>query len=160
VRRTRKRLAISELFGSLIMIAVTLIAGIAVFGFINGQAGTSARAVGNSAATNSNFLNEREVVVYATVVGATPSASANVWVYNSGIITPLTISQVLIFQGSSQVCPSATWTLPSIQQGNVALLSTTNCRTVGGANALVSPNTYVFEVIGTYGSNARLTIQF
>jgi len=105
-------LAISEVFGSLIMIAVTLIAGIAAFGFINGQAGNSARAVGNNAATNVNFLNEREVVVYATVVGSTPSASANVWVYNSGVITPLTISQVLIFQGSSQVCPTATWTLP------------------------------------------------
>lgn len=57
----RKR-AISELFATLLMVVVTLIAGAAVLGWVNGQAGSSERAYGNSAANNINYLNERFAV--------------------------------------------------------------------------------------------------
>lgn len=43
------------------MIAITLIAGATALGWVNGQASSSDNAVGNSAAKNINFLNEREV---------------------------------------------------------------------------------------------------
>jgi hypothetical protein len=73
--------AISEILGSLIMISITLISGVAVFGYVNGQSGTSAQAVGNSAASNINFLNERFVIVTSTL--AAP-ASGSVYIYDNG----------------------------------------------------------------------------
>lgn len=159
IKLRKRRAAISEILGSLIMIAITLVAGAAVFGFVNGQAGSSSAAVGNSAANNINFLNEREVIVYASVVSLTPSASANVWVYNSGLINPLTIAEVLVFQGSTQLCPSATWTMPPVAQYSEAEFSTTDCL-VSGIGAFNSTNAYTFEVVGQYGSSAQITVTF
>lgn len=98
MKLTRKRrLAISELVASLIMIAITLVAGSAVFGWINGQASVSEGAYGNSVANNVNFLNERFVVLTesfagsagdcATVGGSSPNywcTTASFWIYNTG----------------------------------------------------------------------------
>jgi len=79
------------------MVAITLIAGAAVFGWINGQAGTSESAYGQSVASNINFLNERFVPVSQTFTGAgsgnacsggsSPNfqcTGANFWIYNNG----------------------------------------------------------------------------
>jgi hypothetical protein len=67
--------------GALIMVAITLVAGVAVFGFVNAQAGQSANAIGNNAAANINFLNEREVITY---VGFGGPININVMIYNNG----------------------------------------------------------------------------
>jgi flagellin-like protein len=98
----RKRVAVSELLGTLIMVAITLVAGAAVFGWINGQAGTSENAYGASVANNVNFLKERFVPVTqtfsaspsggacSTVGGTNPHYYCNLlsfWVYNAGQIT-------------------------------------------------------------------------
>ncbi len=88
------RPAVSEVMGSLIMIAVTLVAGAAVFGFVNGASGSSAGAVGNSAANNINFLNEHTSFVTEYFTAASGGAcvgpigtlcpGASIWVYNNG----------------------------------------------------------------------------
>ena len=65
-----RRSGISDLFGSLLMIAITLVAGVAAFGWINGQAATSERAYGNSVGSNINLLDERFTVVTQTFYGA------------------------------------------------------------------------------------------
>ncbi len=93
MRRVKRRPAISEVLGSLIMIAITLIAGAAVFGFINGQSGNSAQAVGNSAATNINFLNEKFVISAAVL--SSSSSSGSIYVYNNGNLD-LTIQSIVI----------------------------------------------------------------
>jgi hypothetical protein len=79
------------------MVAITLIAGAAVFGWINGQAGSSENAVGQSVANNVNFLKERFVVVSQTFTGSglrnscsggnSPNfqcKGADFWIYNNG----------------------------------------------------------------------------
>jgi flagellin-like protein len=98
----KRRRGLSELMGTLIMVTITLIAGAAVFGWINGQANSSETAYGVSVANNINFLHERFVVVTqsfsasppqnpsiacSTVGGANPHYYCTLltfWVYNSG----------------------------------------------------------------------------
>jgi flagellin-like protein len=83
-RGHKKRVAVSELVGTLIMVAITLVAGAAVFGWVNGQAGSSENAYGQSVANNVNFLNERFSPVAVTFQGGT---SANFSIYNSGSVS-------------------------------------------------------------------------
>jgi len=82
------------------MVVVTLIAGAAVLGWVNGQAGNSEQAYGNSAANNINYLNERfaaESQVFTSLTGGNcngpkgvgPSdglgcGAANFYLYNDG----------------------------------------------------------------------------
>lgn len=76
--------------GTLIMVAVTLIAGMAVFGWVNGQASSSESAYGASVANNVNFLRERFVEVSQSFSGPAGACtggqctSASFWLYNSG----------------------------------------------------------------------------
>lgn len=80
--------------GTLIMVAITLIAGAAVFGWIDGQAGSSENAYGQSVASNVNFLKERFVEVSQSYSGASGGAcsggspaqcaGASFWLYNNG----------------------------------------------------------------------------
>jgi flagellin-like protein len=104
----RKKVAVSELVGTLIMVAITLIAGAAVFGWINGQAGTSENAYGASVANNVNFLRESFVVVTQTFTGLGANGAcnggisphfqctgANFWVYNNGQVV-FTLSSLRI----------------------------------------------------------------
>jgi flagellin-like protein len=106
--RRGKRAGLSEITGTLIMIAVTLIAGAAVFGWVNGQAGNSETAYGTSVANNVNFLNEKFVEVAQTFTGTgvggvcsggtSPNfrcTGANFWMYNNGRVS-LTIYSIQI----------------------------------------------------------------
>ena len=75
------------------MIAVTLVAGAAVFGWVNGQAGSSESAYNQSAAGGINYLREHfSPVTYALTssgggaCSGSPKActNANFWVFNNG----------------------------------------------------------------------------
>jgi flagellin-like protein len=72
---SKKRRAVSELMGTLIMVTITLVAGAAVFGWINGQAGSSESAYGASVANNIDFLREHFVVVTQSFAASPPSTS-------------------------------------------------------------------------------------
>jgi flagellin-like protein len=90
--RIGRRKGISELIATLIMIAVTLVAGSAAFGWILLQAGTSESSYGVSVANNVNFLNERFTLVSQSFsAGGSPCAAgkctdANFWLYNTGSV--------------------------------------------------------------------------
>ena len=160
--RRRRRLAISEVLGSLIMVSITLIAGAAVFGFINGQASNSAQAVGNSAAQGANYLNEKETIVYAcpSVSGAcssigSPVSTAIVYVYNSGAINPETM--VSLTAKDNTVGGSCVTTGISVSISE----RTTQAITVTCSNSFfVAGHSYTFEVFGKYTSSASLSVGF
>jgi hypothetical protein len=80
-------------------ISITVIAGAAVWGYVNGQAGTSERAVGNSIVTNNNYLGEHfsvEDMYFGT------STTTTFWVYNTGSIS-LQIFSVRLFGPSGTI---------------------------------------------------------
>ena len=93
---SRNRVAVSELVGTLIMVAITLVAGAAAFGWVNGQAGVSENVYGQSAAAGSNYLREHFAPVTSTFggtgAGGTCSGTlpnrvcttASFWVFNNG----------------------------------------------------------------------------
>jgi len=96
IKASKKR-AVSELMGTLLMVTITLVAGAAVFGWINSQASTSETAYGQSVANNVDFLQERFALVtqsfslngVACSGGTAPNYQCNqlsFWVYNSGAV--------------------------------------------------------------------------
>jgi flagellin-like protein len=103
--RGRKRVALSELIGTLIMVAITLIAGAAVFGFVNGQAGTAENSYAANAANNVNYLREHFVLVnvqfpdsLSQCAGTSPNRlcyQIAVSVYNNGNLA-LTLGEISI----------------------------------------------------------------
>jgi flagellin-like protein len=110
----RKRRAISEILGTLLMVGITLVAGAAVFGWANGQAGASEQALGQSAANQANYYHESFVVVSiqfsynsGTSTGACKATGGNTWcdqvsvaVYNNGQVG-LTIQSIVLANASS-----------------------------------------------------------
>jgi len=84
------RSGISEVVGSLLAIAITIIAGAAVFGYVNTQAGVSERQYGASVGGTVQFLEERYTVVQLNYT----TSSVTIWLYNMGQIN---LSPVQVF---------------------------------------------------------------
>lgn len=91
---------------TVVTIAITLIAGAAVFGFVNNQAGASERQYGISAGQTNNFLAEKFTVALLTF--ATGPTKATLWIYNSGSINfqPVQIIFYNVTQGCTKACTS------------------------------------------------------
>lgn len=90
-RRRRSKRAVSEIIGTIVLIAVTVVLG----------AGAWIWASSSSLSSQANFNNaaaERFVVVsanFSTYAGSPPSSNkVTVWIYNSGITT--SISSILL----------------------------------------------------------------
>ncbi len=94
-RNHSRRRGISELVASLLTVAITIIAGVAVFGWVNSQAGVSEGLYGQSVGNTVNFLNERFVVVNLNFT----SDNMTVWVYNNGGVA-LRVVQVMVYNSS------------------------------------------------------------
>jgi len=88
----RKRSGVSEVVGSLLAIAITIIAGAAVFGYVNTQAGVTERQYGASVGGTVQFLEERFAVVQLNYT----ASSVTLWLYNVGQIN-LSPVQVFIY---------------------------------------------------------------
>ncbi len=98
--RVRRRHGLSEVMAAVITIAITVIAGAALFGFINGQAASSENSLGVANAANVNFLNERFVVAQV-VYDAYPSTNEmTVYFYNSGQVTD-NFASIVVFAGQN-----------------------------------------------------------
>lgn len=119
--------------GTLIMVAITLIAGSAVFGYVNGQAATS---VGSY----SNAVNEKFTIVYAFFPAANQLSVA---IYNSGSI-PLGIISLSIVDPSGLIAvfpPSA-----AACSGTYALGSPTLPARSSPMEPLTSPVSYTLQL--------------
>ncbi len=78
-----KRKGISELMGTMLLIAMTLTAGFAMFGYVHTQATTSELSYAQSVGGTLSFLQERFVIA---VVSYT-SNSVTIYAYTNGQIT-------------------------------------------------------------------------
>ena len=92
----RKRTAISEVVGTVLVTAITIVAGAAIFGYVSSQAGTASQAYGQAVGSNVNYLNEKFAVVDMTF----GTNSVTVWIYNDGHET-LNLQQVRLYDSAS-----------------------------------------------------------
>src|SRR2546422_1157668 len=80
MRVNRRRRGVSELSGTLMTMAITLVAGTAVFGYVRTQANVSELAYGQNVGSTLNFLQERFVIPLVSY----SSNSVTIYVYNNG----------------------------------------------------------------------------
>lgn len=95
----KRRPGISELVGSVLAIALTIIAGAAVFGYINGQAATTESQYGSSVGVTVNYLQEQFSVVD---IGFVSSTQAVLYIYNYGRIAVSPV-QVTIYNATQSL---------------------------------------------------------
>lgn len=173
----KRRLGVSELVGSVLAIAITIIAGAAVFGYVNGQAGVTERQYGSSVGVTVNYLQEQFTVVDMSF---TSSTQVTLYIYNYGRVA-LSPVQVILYnstQGTyitynatqiSSVAPtpcetaattsyesplvwnSATSTGMTVGIGSISTLTLTIPSCSGAA--FISGLTYSVEVTGLYGND-------
>jgi hypothetical protein len=82
-----RRHGISELMGMILTVVITLIAGAALFGYVNGQAASNENQIGAANAANVNFLNERFQIPQMTFKYTSPTNQISIYVYNNGHLT-------------------------------------------------------------------------
>ena len=119
--RGKRRLAVSELMGTLIMIAKTLVAGAAVIGWVNGQAGASEQVYGQNVANNVNYLSEHLVVVNiqfpsSGCSGTAPNRYCNMMlisIYNNGAVVD-SLKSVTVVDKSGVTVAAVAQTAPPI----------------------------------------------
>ncbi len=92
---TRRRRGISELVGVVLTIAITIITGTAVFGYVNGQAGVSERAYGQSSQNAVQALQEKFVPFNMVFT----SSAVSIYFYNTGATTLYPV-QTTIYDGA------------------------------------------------------------
>ncbi len=80
----RKRAAVSEQVGALLLITMTVISGAAAFGYVNNQAKVSETRYANSVGSTDNFLAENFKVID---IYFPTSSQLGIWLYNTGSTT-------------------------------------------------------------------------
>ncbi|TLY12150.1 MAG: hypothetical protein E6K84_07345, partial [Thaumarchaeota archaeon] len=80
---THRRRGVSELTGTLMTIAVTLVAGTTVFGYVRSQANLSELALSQNVGGTLNLLQERFVIPLVSYT----SNSVTIYIYNNGQAT-------------------------------------------------------------------------
>ncbi|MEM0287407.1 MAG: archaellin/type IV pilin N-terminal domain-containing protein [Nitrososphaerota archaeon] len=93
----QRQRGISDLVGALLTVAITIIAGVAVFSFVNSQAGVSENIYGQSVGNTVSFLAEKFIIV--DINYSNNGNSLSIWLYNTGNIN-LRVVQVLVYNSS------------------------------------------------------------
>ena len=104
LRHHARRPGISELVGSVLAIAITVIAGAAVFGYVNGQAGVTENQYGSSVGVTVNYLQEQFSVIDMSF---TSSSQVVLYLYNYGRIAVSPI-QVTVYNETLYLTYNAT----------------------------------------------------
>lgn len=94
----RKRAGVSDLVASLLTLAITVIVGVSVFGFVNAQSSMSSQSYGESVNTYVEQMREKFVIVNAAL-NYPSSDKVTVWFYNYGGIDT---QMVQIYIGTSE----------------------------------------------------------
>ena len=102
------------------MLAITMVAGAAVFGFVNGQAGSSAQQYGGQVQNQISALGERFVFAYTYFPQVSaPYNQVNIAIYNSGQ-TALSIVSISITEVSTGKIAVFSQTVGSPCSGSIA----------------------------------------
>lgn len=81
--------------GTVLTAAMTIVAGAAIFGYVNGQAGTASQAYGQQVGNSVQYLEEKFTVVDMSW----STNTVTVWIYNTGKIQ-LSLFQVRLYDSA------------------------------------------------------------
>ena len=153
----RSRLAVSEVVGATILIAVTLSVGFAAWAWARSAAVNSESSYGNQVGASANYLDENFLIVNANFTSSAPQ-NVTVWFYNSGN-TVVYIKQVFISNVTSG--SSLQWSNTSLSSLTTSICSS-KClvlpiKSVVPITLKVSTSfmvgvTYQIKALGLYGS--------
>ena len=111
LRKLRKgkssRLGVSEVMGAVLMMAVTLAVGFAVWFWATGAASTAETNFGSQVNSNVNCLKVNFVIINANFSSTNPS-TVTLWFYNLANNTEISLSSVSISGNSSTTLVYAT----------------------------------------------------
>ena len=132
------------------MVAVTLVAGAAVFGFVNGQAATSEGQYGDSVAQNVNYLNEHFEILNvqfptSNCQGTVPARYCQVLqvsIYNTGN-SALVVKSITITGSASSVSGTPMYVLGT-QTSTYAYISSSFSTPISGCTPSNSQYTYTY----------------
>jgi hypothetical protein len=121
------------------MLAITMVVGAGVFGYVNQQAGVSAQQYGSSAGATVNYLQERFVPVemnfaYNFPAGCTThceSSTITVYVYNNGNILN-NFQQIEVYNGTRSKI-DLTFTATAVTNVN------SGCKITSGISSVENP---------------------
>ncbi len=161
----RRRIATSEAIGTLLTIAITLVTGSAVWGYVNSQAGASELSYASTVGGTNNFLAEnfKPSDISFSALTAAGSSCANgycsivFWLYNVGLVN-IQISQVRLYDTAGKVnilynfTKSGNGQFQFVSNQLYDLLSPTNSKCATAADSYESP---VLTAVAIPVQNAR-----
>ena len=144
-RSSGRRPGVSEVMGAVIMIAVTVVAGAAVWGYVNSATGTAGQGYAEHIGSYVDYLHEK-IMVFALNF---TSNHVTVWLYNYGE-TAATVSQVSIWNSTKSFYQSySSGALPATHQpGTVAKVSFATQAGVSFHSGVIYP----VRALGAYGT--------
>lgn len=157
----RKRKGVSDLIATMLLLAMTLVAGFALFGFVRAQANVSELSYAQSVGGTMSYLQERFVIPLVTYTTNT----ITVYVYTDGQI-PTSLAQVEVFGPSrsamdvvydqSEVTVSNP---PSCQGKTTATVSNESPMLGTGVSSLSVKVNYVASIVLTLPSCPGMSFQ-
>lgn len=128
-----RRAGLSETVGALLSLAITIVAGAVVFGFVNGEAGVASTRYAQSVGNAISPIQEKFVIVDMNFGS---SNSLTIWIYNNGQIA-LQLLQVRLYDSAGRINLLYNYTISGSTKTDYVydLLSTsaTKCKTVASS---------------------------
>jgi flagellin-like protein len=112
----KKRAGVSPVIATIIIIAITIVTGLALFAYTNSQADVATAAFSQEATDYINYRNDRFVVANLSFnesdscITATPEYCLTAYVFNNGNL-PVTITTISAGKDDSQMVPYCVDTL-------------------------------------------------
>jgi len=144
---SRRRKGISELVGSLLAIAITITAGAAVFGYVNGQSAVTEKQYGQGVGAVVNQIQEKFTVFDLSFPS---SNSISVWIYNTGSLT-LQLSSIRVYNSSGSMSLGYNYTTSGQTKTDYVydLKGTSACK--------IAAASYESQPISSVSDNMRVT---
>ena len=110
----KRHSGVSPVIATVIILAVTVTLGIALWSFVNSEVNTSTEVFANEVTDYINYLNDRFIIVNiafshdAVAASSPPDNFVSVWIYNNGNL-PLEVNAVFFGPGSSSMKQVEFW---------------------------------------------------
>jgi len=150
--RARRRKGVTELITAMLLIAMTLVAGFAVFGYVRLQANVSELSYAQSVGGTMSYLQERFVVAQVTY----PAIAVTVYIYTNGQISTQ-FAQIEVY-GPTRASMDVTYDANYVTVSNPASCRGQTTATTANENPLLGTGTGKLSVKVNYVTSVVLTL--